>query len=146
MRFHRFWTASLLLVVGCMEPEPGPPPVSDHPIPAGAVLPPGMPNDNWFFETVVQSEVPVLVDFNATWCGPCQQMKPAIAEIEKTYGSRIKVVEVDIDEHQYLADHFEVKNIPRLMVIQNGGIQADQVGMLSYYEIVSLLAPTAGRP
>ena len=131
-----------LLIAGCQESAP--PPVD--PVPAGVELPPGMPNDNWFYENVLTSKVPVLVDFNATWCGPCQKMKPAIKAIGETYGERIKVVEIDIDEHPFLSDHFSISGIPHLMVILEGKIRDQAIGLQSYSKIVSLLLPTAGRP
>lgn len=137
---------TILCIAGCGESPPRQAVVAPDPIPAGVVLPAGMPNDKWFYENVVQSPVPVLVDFTATWCGPCQAMKPALHEIETAYGSRIQVVEVDVDDRPYLSSHFQVKGVPRLMVIKDGVIQADAVGQHSYYEIISLLKPSAGTP
>ncbi len=133
-----------ICLAGCLDSRPAAVPVD--PVPAGVVLPAGMPNDNWFYENVVQSPVPVLVDFTATWCGPCKAMKPAIQEIETAYGKRIKVVAVDVDERPFLADHFRVSGVPRLMVIKEGEIQEDEVGQRSYYEIITLLKSTAGAP
>ena len=137
-------TLTVFCLAGCMDAQPPAPPAD--PVPAGIVLPAGMPNDKWFYENVVQSKVPVLVDFTATWCSPCQAMKPALHEIEAAFGNRIKVVEVDIDEHSSLADHFRVTGVPRLMVIQDGKIQADEVGQRGYYDILSLLKSSAGTP
>lgn len=143
----RFALAFMIFgLAGCGESSSPPAIAPPDPIPAGAVLPAGMPNDVWFYENVVQSKVPVLVDFTATWCGPCQAMKPALHEIETAYGTRIQVVEVDVDDRPYLASHFQVKGVPRLMVIKDGEIQGDSVGQKSYYEIVSLLKSSAGTP
>lgn len=144
MRCSLIAIVGFVALIGCA--DSGPPAIPTDPLPAGVAVPAGMPNDRWFHETVSQSEVPVLVDFTAGWCPPCQAMKPAIAGIEKAYGGRIKVVEVDIDERTYLADFFRVKGIPRLMVIQGSKIQADKVGQRSYSEIVSLLKSSAGKP
>lgn len=144
MRSSLIATVGLFLLIGCA--DPGPTATPTDPLPAGVSLPAGMPNDRWFNGTVIQSKVPVLVDFTASWCPPCQAMKPSIAAIEKAYGSRLKVVELDIDERTYLSDFFRVKGIPRLMVIQDGKIQADETGQHSYSQIVSLLKSTAGAP
>ena len=73
-------------------------------------------------------------------------MKPAIKAIGETYGERIKVVEIDIDEHPFLSDHFSISGIPHLMVIHEGKIRDQAKGLQSYSKIVSLLLPTAGRP
>jgi thioredoxin 1 len=142
---HRFCLSVIFLVLaGCSDSTPSAIPAI--PVPAGVVLPAGMPNDNWFYETVVQSPVPVLVDFTATWCPPCQAMKPAIHQIETDYGSRLKVVEVDHDERPNLYRHFRVRGIPHLMVIQKGVIQAEAGGQQTYAELVTLLKPTVSPP
>ncbi len=143
----RFWLSLIFLgLVGCTDSPPPPQKIPANPVPAGVVLPAGMPNDNWFYETVVRSPAPVLVDFTATWCPPCQTMKPTIHQIEKDYGSRLKVVEVDFDERPSLMEHFRIDGIPHLMVIQNGVIQAEASGPHTYSEIVTLLKPTVSLP
>ena len=141
MRFPILLSVCLFVLASCSE---SPPPVA--PVAAGVVIPSGMPNDVWFHDNVLKSEVPVLVDFTATWCPPCKTMKPYIHEIEKAYGSRLKVVEIDVDEHEYLSAHFQVTGIPRLMLIKGGKIEADEVGGRSYNEIVNLIKPTVGTP
>ena len=143
MRCLPLWGLCLLLLTGCSD---GPPPTPVDPVPAGVVVPTGMPNDVWFQDNVLKSDVPVLVDFTAPWCPPCQMMKPFVHKIGETYSGRLKVVEVDVDEHPYLADHFQVTGIPRLMVIKGGKIAADEVGGRSYDEIVALVKPTVGEP
>ena len=143
MRCLPLWGLSLLLLTGCSD---APPPTPVDPVPAGVVIPAGMPNDVWFHENVLKSDVPVLVDFTATWCPPCQMMKPFVHKIGETYSGRLKVVEVDVDEHPYLADHFQVTGIPRLMVIKGGKIEADEEGLRSYEEILALVKPTVGAP
>jgi len=142
MRFPILLSVFLLLA-GC---SPSPPPTPVAPVPAGVAIPTGMPNDVWFHDNVLKSDVPVLIDFTATWCGPCKMMKPHIDEIEKAYGNRLKVVEVDIDEHEFLSAHFQVTGIPRLMVIKGGKIEADETGGRTYNDIVALLKPSVGTP
>ena len=143
----RIWLSLILMgLVGCTESTPPPQTIPVIPVPAGVVLPAGMPNDNWFYETVVLSQSPVLVDFTATWCPPCQTMKPTIHQIEKDYGSRLKVVEVDFDERPNIHQHFRVNGIPHLMVIQKGVIQAEASGLHTYSELVTLLQPTLSPP
>ena len=144
MRSPFLFSVYLLLLVGCEEAWIPPPPVD--PVPAGVVIPAGMPNDVWFHENVLKSDVPVLVDFTATWCPPCQQMKPSVQAIEKAYGSRLKVVEVDVDEHPYLSDYFRIKAIPQLIVVKDGQIQSGTKGGQTYSQLVVFLKPTLGMP
>ena len=76
----------------------------------------------WFRDTVLRSDKVVLVDFSASWCQPCQLIKPHLHELEKTYGDRLKVIEVDIDEHPALEQRFRVSGIPHLMLFSDGEI------------------------
>ena len=143
MRTLPFLTLSLCLLAGCSE---APPPEPVNPVPAGVVVPKGMPNDVWFQENVLSSKVPVLLDFTATWCPPCKEMKPFIHDVEKAYGDRLKVVEVDVDENTYLPAFFQVDGIPRLIVIKNGKVVADAVGGHDYDELLKFLNPILGEP
>lgn len=134
----------LLTLAGCG--DPGPPPVPTDPVSREIQLPSGIPNDRWFHEHIFKSDVPVLIDFTATWCPPCRAMKPELEKVEAAYGQRLKVVPIDVDEHSYLTSYFQVTGIPRLMVMQDGVIKADQVGGLRYQDIVDLVAPVVGSP
>ena len=73
-----------------------------------------------FKETVLSSELPVLVDFWATWCGPCMMLAPVIEEIAKEYDGKIAVGKVNVDEQPELASLFGIQSIPTLMYFKNG--------------------------
>lgn len=91
-----------------------------------------------FEEEVLQSAVPVLVDFSATWCGPCQMIAPFIEEIADE-NPEIKVGKVDIDESTPLALHYGVQSVPTLMVFKGGEIAKQSIGAMPKENILALL-------
>ena len=81
------------------------------------------------FDEVVSSDKPVLVDFWATWCGPCRMLGPVIEEIATEYEGRVVVGKVDVDSNQDYAAKYGVRNIPTVLVFQNGEVVGRQVGV-----------------
>ena len=79
----------------------------------------------WFRDTVLRAEKVVLVEFGASWCRPCLQLRPHLHELEKTYGDRLKVIEVDIDQHPCLQERFHVANVPHLILFSDGEIRSN---------------------
>ena len=90
------------------------------------------------FETeVLKSDIPVLVDFNAKWCGPCKSMKPMLEELAASNPS-YKIVSVDIDEEDELAEDYDIGSIPCLVVFKNGEETDRSVGLISKDAITKL--------
>ena len=85
--------------------------------------------DASFEEVVLKSDKPVLVDFWATWCGPCRMLGPVIEEIATEYEGRVVVGKVDVDSNQDYAAQYGVRNIPTVLVFQNGEVVGRQVGV-----------------
>jgi thioredoxin 1 len=82
------------------------------------------------FETeVVQSDIPVLVDFSATWCGPCKQLVPIVEDLAKEYAGRAKVVAVDVDQAQQTAMQFGIMSVPTLLLFKGGQTKGQMVGV-----------------
>lgn len=72
------------------------------------------------FNDIIQANVPTLVDFHATWCGPCKMMSPVLDEFKKQYGDKVRVLKIDVDKNPAIADQFKVRGVPTLLLFKNG--------------------------
>jgi thioredoxin 1 len=91
--------------------------------------------DGNFKSEVLDSETPVLVDFWATWCGPCRAIAPLIEELAREYDGKIKVGKVDVDENPRTASQYGIMSIPTLMFFKKGKISEQVVGALNKAEL-----------
>ena len=92
-----------------------------------------------FEEEVLQSNVPVLVDFFATWCGPCKMLAPVIAELAEKYKGKVKVGKVNVDDENELAMKYQIASIPTLVLFKEGKVASIKVGLCSKSEIESMI-------
>jgi thioredoxin len=97
--------------------------------------------DNNFDAEVLESDVPVLVDFWAPWCGPCRRVSPVVEEIADERGEALKVVKLNIDENQETAIKFNVMSIPTLMVFKHGQVAKTVIGAYPKRKLVEELEP-----
>ncbi len=95
--------------------------------------------DSDFTQQVLESDVPVLVDFWAPWCGPCRMIAPALDQLAGEYAGKAKVVKVDIDQNQATALKYHVRSIPMLLMFKNGQVQATQVGAVGKPQLAQLI-------
>ncbi|GED41679.1 thioredoxin [Cobetia marina] len=92
------------------------------------------------FESVVlESEQPVLVDFWASWCGPCKTVAPTLESLAEEYEGRLKIVKVDVDEASELASRFGVRGVPTLMLFLSGNVEASKVGAMPRAQLAAFL-------
>ncbi len=92
-----------------------------------------------FEEEVLNSEIPVIVDFWAVWCGPCKMLAPVIAEISEELSGKVKVGKVNVDEEQELALKFGVTSIPTVMLFENGQAVKTSVGFMDKQQLKDTL-------
>lgn len=96
--------------------------------------------DASFDDDVLASEQPVLVKFEADWCGPCQTIKPTVQALADEYTGRLKVASVDVDQNSRTAYRFGVRGVPTLMLFKNGTVVAQKVGVVRHAELSAMLA------
>ena len=97
-------------------------------------------NKEDFVNEVINSEVPVLVDFWAEWCGPCKQLAPLVEEAAEEFKDKIKVCKMDVDSNQELAVQYGVRSIPTLILFKNGEVTSTQIGAISKQQLEEFIA------
>ena len=95
--------------------------------------------DATFEQEVLQSPLPVLVDYWAEWCGPCKMISPVLDEVAKEYAGKLKVCKLNIDENQATPPKYGIRGIPTLMIFKNGNVEATKVGALSKSQLTAFV-------
>lgn len=93
------------------------------------------------FQQLIQSGKPVLVDFTATWCGPCKMMAPVLEQVKKTLGDKLTIIKIDIDKSPQTANSFQIQGVPTLLLFREGDIKWRQSGVQSAQAVIGAVSP-----
>ncbi|MGB5419946.1 thioredoxin [Algibacter sp.] len=91
------------------------------------------------FNTILQSETLVLIDFFADWCGPCKMLAPILKDVKKELEDDIKIIKIDVDKNQPLAAKYQVRGVPTMMLFKNGKQVWRQSGVLQKNDIINII-------
>ena len=91
------------------------------------------------FQELIDGDTPVLVDFFATWCGPCKMMLPILEDTAKQLGGKVKIVKVDVDRNQLAASKFQVRGVPTLILFQKGKVLWRESGVVPVHQLIKTL-------
>ncbi len=91
------------------------------------------------FAELLESTEPVLVDFSAEWCGPCKQLKPILDQVKAKVGEQAKIIKIDIDKNRSLADKFQIRSVPTLILFKDGKVVWRQSGVVPASTIESII-------
>lgn len=97
------------------------------------------------FGNIINSEKPVLVDFYATWCGPCKTLGPILKEVKDNLGERISIIKIDVDKNQGVASKYQVRGVPTMILFQSGKQLWRQSGVLDKSTIINIILEKSNK-
>ncbi len=98
------------------------------------------------FSEIIKGDQPVLVDFYATWCGPCKMMQPILTETAGKVGGKAKIIKIDVDKNPMAASRYQVKSVPTLILFQKGKVVWRKAGVVQSHQLVDIINKQAGIP
>ena len=91
------------------------------------------------FKQIINSEIPVLVDFYADWCGPCKMLAPILREVKEALGEELRIVKIDVDKNEKLARKYQVKGVPTMLLFKKGKQIWRQSGLVPKPELIQII-------
>ena len=91
------------------------------------------------FDSIINENKPVVVDFHALWCGPCKVQSPILKEVASELGDRVRVIKIDVDQNDEIANRYQIRSVPTLMIFKNGNLLWKHSGVVSKNQLVSVL-------
>ena len=91
------------------------------------------------FDSIINENRPVIVDFHALWCGPCKAQSPILKQLAEELGERVKVIKIDVDQNPTIAGRYQIQSVPTLMIFKNSEIKHKQAGVHSKMQLMSIL-------
>jgi thioredoxin 1 len=91
------------------------------------------------FDSIINENRPVVVDFHAVWCGPCKTQSPILKQVADELAERIKVIKIDVDQNPMIASRYQIQSVPTLMIFKNGEIKYKQAGVHTKAQLMNIL-------
>ncbi len=91
------------------------------------------------FSSIITSDIPVLIDFFATWCGPCKTLSPILQQVKEELGDAVKIVKIDVDKNQTLAAKYQVRSVPTMVLFKDGQQLWKQSGIVKKEDLVQVI-------
>ena len=91
------------------------------------------------FNSIINENKPVVVDFHALWCGPCKAQSPILKEVASELGERIRVIKIDVDQNSEISNRYQIQSVPTLMIFKNGNLLWKHSGVVSKSQLLSVL-------
>lgn len=93
------------------------------------------------FNDIIKNDILTLVDFYATWCGPCKTMQPVLEDLKKHFGEKIRVLKIDVDKNQQLAEQLKIRGVPTFILFKSGEKKWRESGAYSLNQLISMVKP-----
>jgi thioredoxin 1 len=91
------------------------------------------------FEELINSKIPVLLDFHATWCGPCKTLAPILEQVKQNLGDSVRIIKIDIDKNRSLAEKLNISGVPTLMVYRDGKLLSRKSGVMPLQDLIRMV-------